>query len=853
MENYVILKENQPAIYKVKNNEERVFLCSIKRDTYNKDDFIFYLRDSFGNYKARKFIASATIGTCLVLEDPIFVDEFNYKDNIFKLKSQNSQVKITQPIGVKSLDEVLKNKAERDNLSSYFKEHVLFNGEPLNYDDEQLNAILSNQNTLITARAGSGKTRVIVGKIIKLLELENIKPDQIFAFTFNKDAKEEINKRLNLNCLIDNYNKYENLDIAKTFHSFALSLFDIGEESIIENKIGLIKLIINNLKQNNKTITNKIYDFFRNETLRIDHKTFNDIRNYYTYVRNSKYITLNNEKVKSIHEKYIADFLFEHGIDYVYEKSFYPCQIDLSSSNLSKDEQEDYKKLLNEKKETHPDFYLPQYNIIWEHWAVNGMETDSEIRRFENEIGSYKDYLSNKEWKRKFWNKKWISKLSKRNKYNEQLLSIKTFLETHYADFKDIDRVVIENKLKDLLSELNIPIKRLPTEVLENKVWEKRIDGFTTLIEQFINKLQQNYFKNIDNFEEIIENTKDEKTKVFYQIGYKVYTQYKTILHDTTGKYKYLKIKDYNTDFNELIYKAALKIEAGHVDKILKNLKWILIDEYQDFSKLFDYLIQSIIKRNPNVKVFCVGDNWQAINRFAGSNLRYYNEFTTNFKDSIRLDLSTNYRSLASIVDFANKFARKFNFHGTQQKSKSKLYSFVRENDISNVFADIGNKENRYLKLLDDEEPNKFEKARYLIECERIIRENIDSKIYILNRSNTLLGMELTDFNRLLRKLCLDFMSDEKYKNNIHIKTVHKSKGEEADVVILLNVNEGSFPIYNSNNALFTAFGETLEDAVKDEERLYYVALTRAKQKLQIYYREKNISSFISFKNSLQN
>lgn len=850
MEKYVILKENQPAIYKVKNNEERVFLCSIKRDTYNKDDFIFYLRDSFGNYKARKFIASATIGTCLVLEDPIFVNEFNYKDNIFKLKSQNSQVKITQPIGVKSLDEVLKNKAERDTLSAYFKEHVSFNGKPLNYDDEQLNAILSNQNTLITARAGSGKTRVIVGKIIKLLELENIKPDQIFAFTFNKDAKKEINQRLNLHCLIDNYNKYENLDIAKTFHSFARSLLEVGKDNILEEKKNLIKQIINNLKKNNTSLVTQIYNFFRKETLRIDHKTFSDIRNYYTYVRNSKYVTLNNENVKSIHEKYIADFLFEHGIEYVYEKSFYPYQIDLTGSKLTKEEQEEYKKLID-RKETHPDFYLPKYNLIWEHWAVNGMETDSEIRHFENEIGSYKDYLSNQEWKRKFWNRNWISQLSKRNKYNEQLLAIKTFLETYYSDFKNDSRNVVESKLKQLLNSLNITVERLPIEILEQKVWEKRIDGFTTLIEQFINKLQQNYFDSIDDFEKIIEHTEDEKTKVFYQIGYQVYKQYKEILHDTTGKYKSLKLKDYNTDFNELIYKAALKINSGQVDNIIKNLKWILIDEYQDFSKLFDYLVQSIIKRNPNVKVFCVGDNWQAINRFAGSNLRYYNDFTNNFKDSVRLDLSTNYRSLCSIVDFANKFAKKFNFHGTQQKSNNKIYSIVKENDISSVYADIGNKENRYLKLLDDEEYNKLEKARYLIECEKIIKENPNSKIYILNRSNTLLGMKISDFNIQLRKLCLYFMSEEKYKENIHIKTVHTSKGEEADVVILLNVNEGSFPVYNSNNALFTAFGETLEDAVKDEERLYYVALTRAKHKLHIYYREKNISSFISFKNNL--
>ncbi len=845
MSNFVLLKEGQPAFYKIKNKEEKVFLCSIKRDQYNKDDFIFYLKNVFGEYKPRKYIASATIGTCLVLENPIFVDEYNYDDCILKLNSKSTQVKITQESN-SYYSQLKKSREEIDQLRKFFYDHIKIDQEPLKFDDEQLQAILSNKNTLVTARAGSGKTRVIVGKIIKLLEIDHLKPNQIIAFTFNKVAKEEINRRLNVDCLVDDCSKYESLDLAKTFHSFARNLLNRNENSILEKKSNIIKLIINDFKKKDENIKSKIYEFFRKETLRIDRKSFSDMETYYNYIRNSKYVTLNNENVKSRLEKIIADFLFEHDINYIYEASFYPNQIDLSDSKLTEEEKKDYQNLLDEKKETYPDFYLPDYNIIWEHWAITGNESETEKINFGKEVCDYQSYLSNKEWKRKFWDKKRINKLAPKNNYNEQLINIEKFLETNHEDYKNDSREVVEKKLEQLLKKFNIPITKLPAGELENKVWEKRIDGFTDLVEQFVNKLQQNYFDNIKLFESNLKNTTDERARIFYKICCQVYNKYIEILHSETNEYFERNKEKFNTDFNELIFNAAKKIESGEVDDSIKNLKWILIDEYQDFSKLFDYLIQSILKRNPSIKVFCVGDDWQAINRYAGSNLKYYNGFLRNFKDSIKLDLSTNYRSSCSIVDFANDFAKRFNFQGRLQTAFKQYYSIRKEWDISKTFINNLDKNNKYINLVSKEISNKQEKAKYLFACEKIIKENIGSKIFILCRSNTLLGMEIKEFDRLLRCLCQEFMTEEEYKKYIFVKTVHTSKGEEADVVILLNVNEGSFPIYNSNNTLFEVFDETIEDFVKDEERLYYVALTRAKEKLYIYYRDKNKSSFIS-------
>ena len=117
----------------------------------------------------------------------------------------------------------------------------------------------------------------------------------------------------------------------------------------------------------------------------------------------------------------------------------------------------------------------------------------------------------------------------------------------------------------------------------------------------------------------------------------------------------------------------------------------------------------------------------------------------------------------------------------------------------------------------------------------------------VLNRSNQILFKELEDFEKVLRKVCENFISNDVYENNVRVKTVHKSKGEEADIVILLNINENVFPVSNCNNCLFEVFGEDLQDNYEDEQRLYYVALTRAKQSLYILYDKPCKSDFIMY------
>ncbi len=88
-------------------------------------------------------------------------------------------------------------------------------------------------------------------------------------------------------------------------------------------------------------------------------------------------------------------------------------------------------------------------------------------------------------------------------------------------------------------------------------------------------------------------------------------------------------------DFDGLMQRAADIVKSGQTvfrrktgTGDLKRLRYVFIDEYQDFSKLFHDLIQAVREQNPQAYFFCVGDDWQAINGFAGSDLPKNNSFT---------------------------------------------------------------------------------------------------------------------------------------------------------------------------------------------------------------------------------
>lgn len=727
-------------------------------------------------------------------------------------------------------------------LKDFFEKDVKINGQPFYLDEEQLNAVLSKSDTQIIARAGSGKTRVLTAKLVDLFYNQKLTQDEAKAFCFNRDAKDELAKRINLQCSINNEYLFRSYDVVNTFHSFAKRYSGVVGQIIGDEKTKLIKLVINYLCDTNDKFKKILGEFFLADTLKIDRKKFSSAEAYYEYLRNCRYETLNGEKVKSIDEMYIADFLFEHDINYIYENRYYLNNIIPGDNVLL----ENY---IKETKEIAPDFYLTDYDLIWEHWAITDKTPESEKTSFTKRVGDASVYLHNRANKQKFWND-WRFNCKYRC-YEDRFLRVKKLLETCHKEFIDANpddketlcRLEIEKVLKSFLEKYGVKCVKLPREEIVRRVFEKAKDRFSTMMEQFVNKYQQTFFEREDEFIHLADMVENPKEKAFLRLGYLVYREYVSAINNTNNIERLSEFDKYTMDFNQCLSIATNRIKSGECDEIVKKYKWILIDEYQDFSRLFYELIVSIKSRNPSLKVFCVGDNCQAINRFAGSDPIYFDEFDKYFTDSSKYYITTTYRSDSNIVSKANAFMNRIPNAGADSKGLSKEQGVFEWHYINEVF--MNPYEPLYRKLFDGEEciwhtsmatSSKVEAARYVQKIFEIIKKlPEDEEILILSRTNLFYDKTTDQFRRIIEKIC---------ERKIEVKTIHKSKGEEANAVIVIQADEGNIPMLHPDVCLFQVFGEDEKTQMIDEMKLFYVAITRAKNQLHILCDEDSKSSF---------
>ena len=83
------------------------------------------------------------------------------------------------------------------------------------------------------------------------------------------------------------------------------------------------------------------------------------------------------------------------------------------------------------------------------------------------------------------------------------------------------------------------------------------------------------------------------------------------------------------------------------------------------------------------------------------------------------------------------------------------------------------------------------------------------------------------------------------FDENINIITSHSSKGLEADIVIILKVVKGNYPLMHPDNELFEIFGKSISEQITEERNIFYVSCTRAKQKLYLLTESGLESEFI--------
>lgn len=286
-----------------------------------------------------------------------------------------------------------------------------------------------------------------------------------------------------------------------------------------------------------------------------------------------------------------------------------------------------------------------------------------------------------------------------------------------------------------------------------------------------------------------------QRESLFLQLFSKVYQRYDQLLK--TSK---------EHDFDDLLIESAQLINEN---KYKSPFKLIIVDEFQDTSQARARLILSLLNQAPEAKLFCVGDDWQAIYRFAGSDISIFTQFERVFGYTKQTKLTQTFRSNQGIANVASGFI---------QKNKSQLQKVV------NAIDKTTSKVVEINFLTKAQEINEY-LTRTIMEINNASASSGKKKsIYILGRYKHH-KPNLDSILPFLRNCTFEF------------KTIHSSKGLQADYVILLGLNSGgsAFPAEKEDDPLLNLVLPQPEiHDFAEERRLFYVALTRAKEKVYL-------------------
>lgn len=272
------------------------------------------------------------------------------------------------------------------------------------------------------------------------------------------------------------------------------------------------------------------------------------------------------------------------------------------------------------------------------------------------------------------------------------------------------------------------------------------------------------------------------------------------------GEYeKYLNDSE-KIDFDEMISRAAEYIRKG---KYKHGFKYVIVDEFQDLSISRYRIIEAIRIQNPSVKLFCVGDDWQAIYRFAGSDISLFTHFEDYFGRAEVLKIETTYRFCEPMIGISSNFV---------MKNPEQLEKKIKAGGSGQTGMTILNTDSWELglrKILDE-----IEKRASVIGKSK---DNL--KIFLLGRY----GFDLDKIKGDDIEKVQEMVYFGGYK--MEFTTVHKSKGLEADFVILINTEGGEFgfPAVKDEGLISELLLTKENYKYEEERRLFYVAITRAK------------------------
>lgn len=666
--------------------------------------------------------------------------------------------------------------AEGKLLEAY---NIIGNVENRELDKQQMMCIVKEvHNHLVVAGAGTGKTTTIIGKIKYLLGIRKYKPSDFLVLSFTNKSASEMKQRIDAEtkCNIE----------ASTFHKLGMNIITSVERKRPKiTNIDLSKFIKDQILLNmkNKEYLNKLKQYFINDSnITKTDLDFENREEYEEYIHLNPPVTLKKENVKSYGEMEIANFFFENNIEYIYEQLY---KVDTRTIEYS---------------QYHPDFYLPKYDIYIEYFGINKNGDVASYFKGRNNLSASEAYKKSIEWKRTI--------------HQEN----NTCLIECYA-YEKFDDSLVEN-LKTKLIEKGVSLNPKTIDELwgDDKLDDDRIEGIAQLIETIINLIKSNNYT-FDKMKELnINNRHVRNNNLLLYLVEPIYNAYLAYLEENN-----------EIDFNDMINIASKYIEEG---KYINAYKYVIIDEYQDISKSRYNLIRQL--RNSNVfDIFCVGDDWQSIYRFAGSDISYILDFEKFFGPSEISKIETTYRFNQKLIEVSSNFVMenprqlKKMIKGINSEENA-IEAIITKDNSKNEFYTINSIAKQLDKLPKDS--TIFFIGRYKNDIKLLSKNEQFSANY--NQSNGLIN--ITYFNR--KDLRINFI------------TAHKSKGLQSDYVFIIN-NKGTkfgFPCKLQDHQILNLLLENNDNyQFAEERRLFYVALTRARKKVFLVINLIDRSCFI--------
>lgn len=380
-------------------------------------------------------------------------------------------------------------------------------------------------------------------------------------------------------------------------------------------------------------------------------------------------------------------------------------------------------------------------------------------------------------------------------------------LTTSSADFHYSD---IREKLKTLLEKADVSIQEKTDAELYDMVLppnSKHEKAFIRLVVTFVTLIKSSC-KSVDEVLRQTKNAGDERsTFIIKNIFQPVYKRYIEELANIN-----------QIDFTDAILQATDICRSSHPVKY----DYIIVDEFQDISVDRYNFLKVLREGNPPAKLYCVGDDWQSIYRFSGSDMALFNQFSDYFGQTEINKIETTYRFGEPLVSLSSQFIQR-----NEAQIKKNIHPFNPQVKTELQFCD-------------------YERRDYCNVIGQLVASiPLDKSVFLLGRYSfddyylSFMYKFVKEGNRFFY-----IIGDRK----IEFLTVHKSKGLEADYVIILQCNKDTygFPSLVSDDPVLNyVLTKSDQYPYGEERRLFYVAITRAKVKTYILYDRRFPSVFV--------